>query len=150
MIALYGAEPEGVSGPSVGMAVVGVAHVRVRMRELLVTVHVGVRLRRQSVGVRVLMVVVVHVPVVVDDDLVAMQVVVALPEQEGDAGRHQRTGNQFADADGLGQHQWRDERTDERGHREHRGLARRAQDAQRVRVEEDADPVAHRTERQRG
>ena len=112
------ADPQAVSRPVVGVFSGddggGRRHVRVRVGQLLVTVHVGVRFVRRSVGVRVLMVVVVHVPVVVDDDLVAMPVVVALPEQEGDAGRHQRTGNQFAHADGLGQHQRRAQRAHRR------------------------------------
>ena len=62
----------------------------------------------------------------------------------------QRTRGEVADAERLGEHEWRKERTGEGCDGEHGGFACGAEAAEREGVEVDAEPVADGTERERG
>jgi hypothetical protein len=106
---------------------------------------------RSNAGlVLVPVVLVVDVDVIVVHAFVTMPVIVTLTKEERDPARHQCPSDQLLDADGLGEHEGRDDRADERGHREHRGFPGRAEVAERERVQVDAQAIADCTQREHG
>ncbi len=109
------------------MAVVDVADVRMRVREVVVVVQMGVGLGGGFTGgVRMPVVLVVHVDVVVVERSMAVPVLVALPQDQRNSDHHRDPRGGVARVERLRQHQRRQQRADERRDGEHRGLARRA------------------------
>src|SRR5579859_4843443 len=79
-------------GRSVAMAMMRIGHVRMRVRERLVAMHMRVRLDdgTERRVVRVAVVLVVHVKMIVLHRLVHVQMLVALRDHPTDADRHER------------------------------------------------------------
>lgn len=95
------------------------------------------------------MVLVVHVPVIVSNRRMEMLVVVPGNDEQRNSCRHRDCCENVTGGPAFREEWDREQRTCERRRREHGGLTSCAQGAQRVGVEQDADPVCRGTECQR-
>ena len=87
----------------------------------------------------VAVVLVVHVEVIVGERSVVVEMLVTFPEHGDHAHGHARSYHQLADAGRVAEEWPRGESTDERCNREDRRLSGRAEESQRVGVEDDRD-----------
>ncbi len=126
-----------------------VAHVSVRVSEGLVFVEMRMGLTGRRIGgMDVLVVLVMGVEVLMYQPLVDVPVCVAFGGHKDDAKRHRQSGTDLQYAEVLGKDHHGEDRTDERRGGEDNRFARRAQQAERIRVEHDAGTVRDGAKRQ--
>ncbi len=131
------------------VVVVQVGSVRMLVLDPVVLMWMTVRLG-DGPGVRVAVVLVVHVQVLVLDRFVDVEVGVLLADEQRDPGCHQHRGQAFARGEALVQKRHGQQGPCERRGGEQGGLAGRAEDPHGLHVPDDGRPVAERADNQGG
>ncbi len=121
-----------------------VGHVRVVVRQRLVSMQVGMRFARGFTGpMHVLVVLVMGMKVLVDHPLMGVPVTVPLPEQERRPERHADERRRVHGTYRLVEGDHGGDRAEEGRHREVSGFSRCSDESKRMGVEHHADSVAH-------
>lgn len=127
-----------------------VTDVCVRVHEMLVSMRMAVRPGRvHSLRMCMLVMGIVHMPMIVLERFVHMDMLVTISDEEPNTDGHHSGRDEIESGPRLVEERNRQHRPRERCRREDRSLTRRAEQPQRIRVEQDADPVGERTEHER-